>query len=958
MFYLFLQRESATEWIPATADQRSALVHSDKPPELITVLDVSAVPDDDWSREQYLEMRYAGPFYMDWDGDDLSDTIKDFQKTLVKLQEDYGLNLAACKLYATGGRGFHIEVPMGNFIPKVSARGYKQLPAIYAEMARALVTDTTDMRVYTARRGRMWRVENVRRSNGNYKVRITPEEALNMDSELYAKVVSEPRTGVEEEPPTLALGMQVLYAKASDNVEAKLRNVKKSKDESKELAKYGGKPPPTVENIANGKGIRPDAGFNQIALQLAVTYAALKYDETRFLEECQGFIETHSGDGSRYNSPRKRRQALRDMFRYVEGSDLYQYSSGAILAICDEDVKIAASSESDEQIFDDGLDTVDGEGENQGGDEQITDTSRVRVVRITKRGLVSKDKEGNDIAISEVTFGDVRVVRDTRQGYDIGFVLTVIKGGRKPNQYVPADVFSSRSKLDDFCRKHGSGYSGNDIQATLIRTALSQRAEEQGSVMHLVEHEGLVLVDDRAGGKLPAWVHSDGVECGDEDVAKGLYFSPALTSRATFESDLHLASPIELSDSSQIWVESLLHANRADIVGAVLGWMTACFFKPFIVESKSDFPLLHLVGAAGSGKSKTAQVFSQMFFRDTSPELVAAGGGTTQYALKSKVTASTSIPVVLDEYKPLEMGSVRHSYLMQVFRNAYVGAALSAGGVSTDGSSYRDIHNANVYTPIVFIAETAESQTAIVERSVTCFFSKRDQQNKVWRVLERDKHGHFSEYGRLLLNKALNSNTEQVQDDLDNIRDELEPRLERVYGNADSRRLTNLSVILLGLRYAGEAIKSVFGDQFEARFAELEQVFLQEHISAENEVKPEYAKMLDLLSMQADTVPSDSPYALREGYEYAYSDDGNYVDIKMRDTFYRHLAYGKVAGSPVYFGTLDAFTKGFAHQTHLVVDTKCSNSPLRTEASATIFRFDVQAWRAEEVQLLRSKAVQ
>ena len=163
-FFWYQTRGGSEEWLVAPADSRPSLVASLKP-AFVTVLDASDVPEDGWTKEQYLDMRYTGPFYLDWDGESIEEVIPDFITTLEKLKED-GLDLDAVRIYATGGRGFHIEIPIECIVSKPNPKGYQQLPQIYRGMAQELVTDTLDMRVYSSRRGRMWRTPNVQRDNG------------------------------------------------------------------------------------------------------------------------------------------------------------------------------------------------------------------------------------------------------------------------------------------------------------------------------------------------------------------------------------------------------------------------------------------------------------------------------------------------------------------------------------------------------------------------------------------------------------------------------------------------------------------------------------------------------------------------------------------------------------------------------------------------------------------------
>jgi hypothetical protein len=107
------------------------------------------------------------------DTDTDTDTDK-FQHFLGVLLEQ-GVDLQAVRMFATGGRGYHIEVPQEIFLPKPAKPGIPRLPLIYREMAYELYVDPLDLRVYSTRKGRMWRTVGVKRENGKFKVPITGE---------------------------------------------------------------------------------------------------------------------------------------------------------------------------------------------------------------------------------------------------------------------------------------------------------------------------------------------------------------------------------------------------------------------------------------------------------------------------------------------------------------------------------------------------------------------------------------------------------------------------------------------------------------------------------------------------------------------------------------------------------------------------------------------------------------
>jgi hypothetical protein len=79
--------------------------------------------------------------------------------------------------------------------------GHPQLPRIYAAMVQQLfppsVAPTLDRSVYSAGKGRMWRVPNRRRSdNGRYKVPLAMREVLHKPSTELEALTHRPRKGL------------------------------------------------------------------------------------------------------------------------------------------------------------------------------------------------------------------------------------------------------------------------------------------------------------------------------------------------------------------------------------------------------------------------------------------------------------------------------------------------------------------------------------------------------------------------------------------------------------------------------------------------------------------------------------------------------------------------------------------------------------------------------------------
>jgi putative DNA primase/helicase len=330
--FMYWQRHSEDTWQCALAETRDKIIATERP-RFVTVLDVSAAVDDSFTKEQLDQLRYSGPLYLDFDAPDIETAIAKFQQFLGKLLEQ-DVDLHACRLYATGGRGFHVEVPQEVFMTKVPKQGVARLPLIYREIAQQIYVDTLDLRVYSTRRGRMWRTPGVKReNNGKFKVPITFAEAGNMTPETYELLCSTPRQAIALKPPALSNKLAVMYAAAESKIDAASKRRKDSKKDLALLGRFKGEYPPSLAKVMAGEGSHPGAGFNKIALQVAVTSNALGVPEDKMLALASGLIEKHRSDGPRYSTPAKRRAELQRLYSYTHENPCYNFSSDALRSI-------------------------------------------------------------------------------------------------------------------------------------------------------------------------------------------------------------------------------------------------------------------------------------------------------------------------------------------------------------------------------------------------------------------------------------------------------------------------------------------------------------------------------------------------------------------------------------------------------------------------------------------------
>lgn len=334
----------AHTWTPASSAELETMLQGDNPPEYRTVLAIQDTTDlDRMTPDELRKVRYSGPAYFDLDGETVGEAIGAFKALLGKLQAQ-GLELDACRLFATGGRGFHLEIPGACFAPGgLPAEGVMALPTIYREMAHGLYVECMDMRVYSAKKGRMWRVPNRRRDNGLFKVAITSGEALSMTDERYTALCSAPRDFPPLAPPTFNPALGLLYAKGRDKVSAPRKSRKVPELLQAELQKRftaRGLPlPPSLLVLLAGKvQAREGAGWNQICVQLAIAAHAMGVSEADLLKLASPLLDRHDGDSRRYGSRWLRERELTNKYAYFAGCGLYDFSPSGVKSILPRDM--------------------------------------------------------------------------------------------------------------------------------------------------------------------------------------------------------------------------------------------------------------------------------------------------------------------------------------------------------------------------------------------------------------------------------------------------------------------------------------------------------------------------------------------------------------------------------------------------------------------------------------------
>lgn len=950
MYFLY-QPEEKGKWFPALASERENLIKSKKP-ALVTALDVDSSFDHDLSLDETRALRYSGPAYFDWDAEDLEEATQQFQKFLTNLKAK-DVNLDMLRLYATGKKGYHCEIPMPMFMGKPPANGTQYLPDMYREMAHVLFVDTLDLRVYTSRRGRMWRCTNVLRDNGKYKVQISIDEAMGMTTEKYMELCSSPRNALPTEPPVLSSELGLIFAQARDKVEAGAIKRKAKKVSADQLSRFKGEWPETLSGILAGAIVKPGVGWNHISLQLCITASELGKTEEQLLADAAPLINSHESDSSRYNSPSKRTRDLRDMFRYISGNPCYEFSVGGVMSLLMPEVKANADISFGEYVPDEPTTTVTTtengivvsnapaaedveEAEDEGGK-----------LKLNKHGIFVQSEEGYKRAshVGITTPVSMRKLDRSHIGYE---VTAFIDGKEIGREHLPMHAFTSRSAFNGWTLSLGGSMTASDTHVGQLADVFRMRAAKAGAVTYAVEREGVDVITPPGSKHLDdkdvIWASPVGVIAPTANVQ--YRFHGHYSSEGMFRSDLMNAPDLSLEDEK--FISNLLSINSTKNLAKLLGWFSAAALTQIIRAKFSRFPICQVFGQAGAGKSMTLILLNHLYYNVQAPRQISVAG-QTQYPLIVAVASSASIPVVFEEVKPRQLNKQLKDLLQSIFRSNYTADLLSRGSLGRDKAvrepTVTDFANA---APIVFVGEAIEDQAAILERCVVIALSKNDRMGRdvAFNACLADKT-HMGRVGKQLALGAMTVDQTSIHAEIERNLKSVTKNITKEEANDSTRAAYNLAVVLTGLEFLRMTLSNTFGTKFDERIKEMKSALL-DHV--DENIPSNLAEASRVLDVMAQlTRNTDPQFQLLRGVDYTVAEDGSSVDLKVLTSFDKYVRYQRSLGMEVLFDTKTAWQVGLANYGGLIKKACPENEALFDSPKAIVYRLSTAYMDKENV---------
>lgn len=886
MYRFYQSKEGKCEWqmVPDDKDNLAQLATSKTP--LITILAVSEDPD---TAEDLDKLKYRGSFYIDIDRSGDTGGIKEAivdTKRLVKVLKGHGVE--QMELYCSGSKGFHIIIPSKVFSPN---RPMVYLNLIYKEMALCLAGESNaegiDMVVYSGGKGRMLRQANVKRKNGCFKVPITEEELSTMSADDYQELIKKPREVVVPKQDGKAVGLSTLFTASQDKVKRYVKHARNmigmEKEDLQELDFGTG----CIQRLYEIGDEKPEANFNRAAMVMASFIKDKGYSKDQY-EPILKQMATNVKSGT-YRKVGVRFKHLIGQVHTALSNKRIKFAPQYLYSVI-HPCKSCALCKPQVQALEE-------------EDTAEVDASGIRVSE--KRYLKGREEEARIITnftmrIERIYMAfDPDLRRFMREKVDV----TLVHAAGETPMTLEDECFISKNALS----KAIVGVSnlvvkGNDADVISIKEHVFSRTGE-AEVIYSAEKYGMMeATNESNGAKFLVYVEP--------------HFSISMTGAINQYKvpegqdnfpKLHRAEQIPSGDFMLQTLKYLFSINSKATLAQIIGWNVACFYKiHFGKRFGKQFPMLHVFGNAGSGKTATVELVSYLhgldFFGQDS--MVNLGSGTTPYAVRNSIASSTTVPRVFDEFNA---GKLRYyDTFVEILKACWTSQAHTQGGISNNrrgGGSSAKLHQITLTGPVCTLGEQRFDMPALNERAVQVHLRLSDRgvqdsnysSDTAYTNLNSRKEFLIS-VGRIIMSSALKTSATKVEDFV-------KANEKFVPEGLPDRPAYSRKVILTGLDLMIDALKSVDIDAtsivMEAKQAWIDEMLDSSVEDIANITRTEVDKVMSFLTSMVATDDMPDKMAIRKEYEFYVSKGSLFIDFNRTMIIYRRASLA--AGlKPVY----------------------------------------------------------
>lgn len=892
--YHFLQFKPNKKEAWRMYDERQ-LSDLEQPPAFITVLKVDQDPENfaENGEDPLDHVKYMGPMYLDFDGPELDVVLDDVREVLIKLTKKLDIEKSYIHCWLSGQKGVHLTIPARVFGLK---NPVKALPLIYREIAAHLKVEHLDMSVYSAGRGRMWRCENIARPGaGTFKVGVTFDELMNMDSEMYATMVAQPRPPMSLSEPSDSVifpKAESLLKTARAAAQKRVRAMKGSsvvpKDKLRELEEIPG----CVQKLLT-EGDCPSSNWNQAAMQVAA-YIAARYERAESEEYTSKVVEpfVKNVESSTRPTIKERRKHVEDMLNRAFSGRI-KFLPGPLISViekpCGDCIVCRGDFEAMDKTEGEDVDYHDkrtGIAAMKDGYALLTDSGNRKLTTFTfwphTEVFDLEDISGEQVAFKE----------SPRQSY-IGLLIDD-KGDRWEEFEIPESSWGAKRSLISTTSGIGSATvvaSDADIQPILraIQELGERRAKSEGREIEKMVRTQLcgVLFDRRKDTVVAHYVEDAGSSTSSGKVSRYFYSGDPKQSPKLLTEDY----PYEDGDTDlEQAIYHLCNVNEPHNVAAIMGWFVACHFREHIQFNEVQFPLLNISGNASAGKTSLAILMSYLNGMDYTKADFMNVEVSTIYPLIRFVSSSSTVPRLVEEVNPSNMAAGQYGKILGILKAAWNRAPVPRGRIVDKGVS---VTTDRVSSPIVYTSEQTATVPSLRSRTVEVKLTSKALTNPAYR-------NHYAEASRLrfslmrmakaLVTVAVNLKPSEVLEVFDTagryVPDSIGPRPKWGYQTAlAGLHLMGMTMDKYKLNGRGHVDKlyDALADYLQDNAGEMEK---EKSVS-------EVDRVLASMNQLADD-QEDKATALRPGHHYWRKGDMLYLVIAA--SLPRYCRYAKILG--------------------------------------------------------------
>ena len=902
--YRYYQRRENAAWIPIPDDNADAEARHVNAVRL-TILSTSVVLGGLDDGHVPKDIKFFGPLYFDIDNkNDLALAIASGNKLVEILTEEYLMEERDISIFLSGSKGVHIIIDPESF---GLTRSVHRLPQVYKEMARRLYVPGMDLQPYSLRNA--FRLTNVQREDGAYRVQVSALELKTLTVEKYRELCSAPRMDFRapRKSGKLYTQLSVLFDTCTETA--------KQVERGNHFDVTAVEVPVLRENFATeapacmlqlADGARAEAAsFNSMAVQVAIFAAKVNPDGLSTFRPVFDRIADNQ-KSTEYSTSRSRLEHMQGQYSYMRHTPKYGFSCAAIRAVikdrsCCADCPIYAT-----KIIETPADAAKEVG------IQVRPDGYFDIAGKSPRRISTFVIEPRHVFI---------FTQENGQQLRLGTAVNILVNGQNVGETVIQDAaWNNRTAFLKCLQGLGNVSflgSENDIQKLKFMILSDSDLPEKTATSEMGMHISLVK-----GKEIRTYVEY-GVSLNNLKMSNTYVFEGQDSYRPYLMS---CGLPPVSKENTEVVnvITDLLKMNEPHVMGLLVGWAAACHLKEHMMHLYQKFPLVNLWGNQGSGKTTLARFACAVGGTDMlTQHRELSASLSTSFALLTSISNSRSHPVLWDELNRSgnRISAQNYAKAVEYLKACFNGHSIQKGmlGTGVPGTSTGPaVRSYFALRPVIYCSEQEPDSPALLERTISLFISKNElNAHKGMDMRVSANITTLKQIAVTLMLQALNTPTKQVAE-------KFEPHLKLLPDDVPPRVAYGLAICSFGLEWFETvmATRDVMTDELKKAFERARDA-IRSHAAnlaqqaAENRIRGEadkvFAHIFDILHLTAQArmgLPGvRAPLAHLQHFITREAAGRKYLYLDVRAAHSAYLEWSRQKGLPVVLDEVHTFAK-------------------------------------------------